>query len=105
MGSMTEITSADGFKLAAYRADPAGKPRGAIVLVQEIFGVNHHIKAVADGYAADGYTVIAPAYFDRVQKDFDVGYSQADMEQARKYAEDLARLMATRRTTANTTTK
>ena len=83
MGKNIELTSSDGFKLGAYRADPAGKPKGAIVLVQEIFGVNHHIKAVADGYAADGYAVIAPAYFDRVQKDFDVGYSQADMEQAR----------------------
>lgn len=83
MGKNIELTSSDGFKLGAYRADPAGKPKGAIVLVQEIFGVNHHIKAVADGYAADGYAVIAPAYFDRVQKNFDVGYSQADMEQAR----------------------
>jgi carboxymethylenebutenolidase len=83
MGKTIELTSSDGFKLGAYRADPSGKAKGGIVLVQEIFGVNHHIKAVADGYAADGYAVIAPAYFDRVQKGFDVGYGQADMEQAR----------------------
>ena len=83
MGKTIELTSSDGFKLGAYRADPSGKPKGGIVLVQEIFGVNKHIKAVADGYAADGYAVIAPAYFDRVQKNFDVGYAQPDMEQAR----------------------
>jgi carboxymethylenebutenolidase len=83
MGKNIELTSSDGFKLGAYRADPSGKPKGGIVLVQEIFGVNHHIKAVADGFAADGYAVIAPAYFDRVQKNFDVGYSQADMEAGR----------------------
>jgi carboxymethylenebutenolidase len=83
MGKNIELTSSDGFKLGAYRADPASKPRGGIVLVQEIFGVNHHIKAVADGFAADGYAVIAPAYFDRVQKNFDVGYAQPDMEAGR----------------------
>ena len=65
MGKMIELAAADGHKLAAYRADPAGKPRGAVVVIQEIFGVNAHIKAVADGYAADGYLAIAPAMFDR----------------------------------------
>jgi carboxymethylenebutenolidase len=83
MGKNIELTSSDGFKLGAYRADPSGKPKGGIVLVQEIFGVNQHIKKVADGYAADGYAVIAPAYFDRVEKNFDVGYGQPDMEKAR----------------------
>jgi carboxymethylenebutenolidase len=83
MGKNIELASSDGFKLGAYRADPAGKPRGGIVLVQEIFGVNNHIKKVADGYAADGYAVIAPQYFDRVQKNFDVGYAQPDMEAGR----------------------
>ena len=72
---MIELTASDGHKLAAYRADPAGKPRGAIVVIQEIFGVNSHIKSVADGFAKDGYVAIAPAMFDRVQKNFDVGYS------------------------------
>ena len=71
MGKMIDLTASDGHKLAAYRADPAGKPRGAIVVIQEIFGVNSHIKAVADGYAADGYLAIAPAMFDRVQQDVD----------------------------------
>ena len=49
MGKMIELTASDGHKLAAYRADPAGKPRGTIVVIQEIFGVNSHIKSVADG--------------------------------------------------------
>ena len=84
MGKMIELTAADGHKLAAYRADPAGKPRGAIVVIQEIFGVNSHIKQVADGYAADGYVAIAPAMFDRVQKNFDVGYSPEDIAKGRE---------------------
>src|SRR5262247_908992 len=79
MGSMIELKAADGHKLAAYRAEPAGKPRGAVVVIQEIFGVNSHIKSVADGYARDGYVAIAPALFDRVQKNVDLGYSPADI--------------------------
>jgi carboxymethylenebutenolidase len=84
MGKMIELTASDGHKLAAYRADPAGKPRGAIVVIQEIFGVNSHIKAVTDGFAADGYLAIAPAMFDRVQKNFDVGYTPPDIEKGRE---------------------
>ena len=74
MGSMIELKAADGHKLAAYRAEPSGKPRGAVVLIQEIFGVNKHIKAVADGYAADGYLVIAPSMFDRMQRGYATGH-------------------------------
>ena len=84
MGKMIELTASDGHKLAAYRADPAGKPRGAIVVIQEIFGVNSHIKSVADGFAKDGYVAIAPAMFDRVQKNFDVGYTPPDIEKGRE---------------------
>jgi carboxymethylenebutenolidase len=84
MGKMIELTAADGHKLAAYRADPvgtsAGKPRGAIVVIQEIFGVNSHIKSVADGYAKDGYLAIAPAMFDRLQRGYDTGYSQPEIQ-------------------------
>src|SRR5918992_1573773 len=68
MGKMIELTASDAHKLSAYRAEPSGKPRGGIVVIQEIFGVNSHIKSVADGYAADGYLAIAPALFDRVQR-------------------------------------
>ena len=83
MGKMIELTASDGHRLAAYRADPAGKPRGGIVVIQEIFGVNSHIKSVADGFAADGYLAIAPAMFDRAQKNVDLGYSPPDIEKGR----------------------
>ena len=83
MGKMIELTAADGHKFAAYRADPAGQPRGALIVIMEIFGVNSHIKAVTDSYAADGYLAIAPASFDRVQRGLDVGYTPADIEIAR----------------------
>lgn len=79
MGQFIHLTAADGFTLPAYVAKPTGKPKGAIVVVQEIFGVNSHIQAVADGYAAAGYVAVAPATFHRVQADVDLGYSDADM--------------------------
>ncbi len=68
MGTWIELTAADGVRISAWRADPAGTPRGGIVIAQEIFGVNSHIRSVCDGYAADGYRVIAPALFDRCEK-------------------------------------
>lgn len=83
MGKIIELTASDGHRLAAYRADPAGQPRGGIVVIQEIFGVNSHIKSVADGFAADGYLAIAPAMFDRAQKNVDLGYSPQDIEKGR----------------------
>ena len=83
MGTTLELTAADGHRFAAYRADPPGKPRGGIVVVQEIFGVNSHIRGVADGFAADGYLAIAPALFDRVERGLDIGYSQPEIERGR----------------------
>jgi carboxymethylenebutenolidase len=83
MGQTITLTAKDGFKLGAYRADPEGKPRGAIVVIQEIFGVNHHIKNLADRYAALGYVAIAPQVFDRGEKNFEVGYDQKAMEAGR----------------------
>ena len=68
MGKTIELKAADGHNFDAYVAEPAGKPRGAVVVIQEIFGVNSHIRSVADGYAADGYLAVAPAMFDRVQR-------------------------------------
>ena len=65
MGQMIELKTKDGQVISAYRAKPADKPRGGLVVIQEIWGVNSHIRNVADGYAADGYLVIAPALFDR----------------------------------------
>ena len=83
MGSFTTLTAADGFACPAYVAQPAGAPKGAIVVVQEIFGVNAHIRAVADGYAAAGYLAVAPATFARIGKgDVQLGYAEADMNGA-----------------------
>jgi carboxymethylenebutenolidase len=79
------LTAADQFQLGAYRADPQGKPKGAIVVVQEIFGVNTHIRSVCDRFAADGYAAIAPALFDRQHRDFQSGYSPEDVANARKF--------------------
>ena len=85
VGKMIELSAGDGHKLGAYRADPKGKPRGGLIVVQEIFGVNSHIKSVADGYAADGYLAIAPAFFDRVERGLDIGYTQPDIERGRAF--------------------
>jgi carboxymethylenebutenolidase len=74
-----QLTAADGFSFPAYVARPAGQPRGAVVVVQEIFGVNAHIRAVANSYAAHGYVAIAPATFHRVQAGVNLGYSPDDI--------------------------
>jgi carboxymethylenebutenolidase len=100
MGKMIQLTAADGHKLDAYRADPAGKARGAIVVIQEIFGVNSHIKSVADGYADDGYLAIAPALFDRVQKNVDLGYSPDDIAKGREIRGKVTNDMAVKDTQA-----
>jgi carboxymethylenebutenolidase len=68
MGQMIELKTKDGQTISAYKAEPAGKPRGGVVVIQEIWGVNSHIRSVADGYAKEGYLAVAPAIFDRVEK-------------------------------------
>src|SRR5882672_1797476 len=83
MGETLTLTSEDGHKFAAYRATPSGTPRGGIVVVQEIFGVNQHIRKVADSFAADGYVAIAPALFDRVERGYETGYAAQDIERGR----------------------
>jgi len=84
MGQVIELKAADGFALSAYRADPAGKPRGALVVAQEIFGVNSHIRSVGDGFAADGYVAIAPALFDRYERSVEIGYTPDDIAKGRE---------------------
>lgn len=79
MGSFIDLKSADGTIFPAYVAQPAGTPRGAVVVLQEIFGVNPHIRAVADGYAEAGYLVVAPSTFHRVQAGVELGYTEVDM--------------------------
>ncbi|CAM3989467.1 carboxymethylenebutenolidase [Kerstersia gyiorum] len=80
MGQFIQIESRDGFRLPVYEARPAGTPRGAIVVIQEIFGVNAHIQAVADGYAQEGYLALAPAIFERLEAGVDMGYAPEDMK-------------------------
>ena len=75
------LTSPDGFAFPVYEARPAGTPRGAIVVAQEIFGVNANIRAVADGYAAQGFLALAPAAFHRVHPGVELGYTQDDIQQ------------------------
>src|SRR4030081_784572 len=77
MGHNIQLSAADGHVLAAHLAEPAGKPRGGIVVIQEIFGVTRHIRDVADQYAAAGYVAVGPALFDRGEGDGDVPYSDA----------------------------
>jgi carboxymethylenebutenolidase len=89
MGEMLTLSAEDGHRFSAYKATPAGKPRAALVVVQEIFGVNHHIKNVTDSFAADGYVSLAPALFDRVEPNFETGYAQADIERGRAVRQKL----------------
>src|ERR1700712_4791055 len=77
--SIITLTAADGFQCSAYLSEPSGTPKGAIVVLQEIFGVNSHIRGVADGYAAAGYLAIAPSTFDRSEPDVQLGYTSDDM--------------------------
>ena len=79
MGNMIELKAVDGHTFAAYVAQPAGKAKGAVVVLQEIFGVNAHIQEVADGYAQAGYVAVAPATFDRQQRGVNLGYKPEDM--------------------------
>ena len=79
MGQFITLKAADGFSLPAYVAQPVGQPKGAIVVLQEIFGVNSHIRSVADRFAAQGYLAVAPATFERVKPGVDLGYTEADV--------------------------
>jgi carboxymethylenebutenolidase len=79
MGEMIELKSGEGDAIGAWLAAPAAAPRGAVVVVQEIFGVNHHIRSIADRFAAAGYLAIAPAEFDRVEKGVELAYDPAGM--------------------------
>jgi carboxymethylenebutenolidase len=83
MGEFVKLRAADGHELGAYVALPAGEPMAALVVIQEIFGVNAHIRSVADGYAKDGFLTVAPALFDRIQPGVDLGYEGEDVQTAR----------------------
>jgi carboxymethylenebutenolidase len=82
MGDWVTVKAEDGHQLDAYVATPAKEPVGAIVVIQEIFGVNKSIRGVADRYASEGFLAIAPALFDRFEPNVELGYSEADMKRA-----------------------
>ena len=82
MGEHITLTAADGHSLDAYVARPEGEPIAGLVVAQEIFGVNAHIRSVADGYAKDGFLTVSPALFDRYERGVDIGYDGADMQKA-----------------------
>ena len=84
MGKNITLKASDGHEFTAYRADPAGKPKGSMIVIQEIFGVNDHIRSVCDRVAANGYIAVAPALQDRAQKGFEVGYTPPDIEKGRE---------------------
>lgn len=89
MGEFSTIMARDGHELQAWLVAPAGRPRGAVVLLQEIFGVNGHIRAVAEDFAAQGYTVIAPSLFDRIRRGIELGYSPAEVQEGVGYRAQL----------------
>ena len=85
MGQDITLTASDKFELGAYRTTPEGTPKGAVVVIQEIFGVNHHIRNVCDRFAVQGYVAIAPSIFDRIERNFQSGYSEEEVAIARKF--------------------
>jgi len=91
MSEFTTLMARDGHEFNAWLAAPPGKPRGAVVVIQEIFGVNTHIRAVADRYAAEGYVAIAPALFDRVRRGIELGYNADTMKEGFGYVQQLKR--------------
>ena len=86
MGGWKALQAEDGHDLSAYVAVPDGEPIAGLVVIQEIFGVNEHIRSVVDGYAGDGFMAIAPAIFDRVERGVDLRYEGEDMQKARSLA-------------------
>jgi len=85
MGQDIKLTASDGFQFGCYRANPVDMPKGAIVVIQEIFGVNHHIRSICDRLAKEGYAAFAPSSFDRMEPNFQSGYSPEEVQNALKY--------------------
>jgi carboxymethylenebutenolidase len=90
VGTIIQGTAADGHTFDIYRAEPTGAPRGALVIVQEIFGVNSHIRSVCDDYASEGYLAVAPALFDRTERGVELGYQQDDVTAGRAIREKVS---------------
>lgn len=83
MGDTIQLIAADGHQFAAYLAKPSGAPKGGLVVCQEIFGVNGHIRGVVDRYAEAGYLAVAPALFDRAEREVELGYDADDVSAGR----------------------
>ncbi|MGE5147278.1 MAG: dienelactone hydrolase family protein [Candidatus Eiseniibacteriota bacterium] len=90
MGKTIKLTTGDGKTISAYVAEPSGKPKGGLVVIQEIFGVNRHIRNVTDGFAASGYRAVAPAMFDRVKPGVELGYTGDDLAHGRELRSKLS---------------
>jgi len=89
MGETIRLKSAfDGFEFDAYHARPTDARRGGLLLIQEIFGVTDHIRELADGFAADGYEVIAPAFYDRLERGFAAAYDPESIARGVAYSQD-----------------
>ena len=84
MGENITITAADGFTFDAYLARPQGETKGGLVVIQEIFGFNDHMREVCDGYAAEGYLSVGPSLYDRYEKKLELGYSSGDVTRGRE---------------------
>lgn len=84
MGEMIELLASDGHRLSAYRAEPSGSAKGGLVIVQEIFGVNGHMKKLCDRFAAAGYAAVAPALFDRLEPGLELPYDEAGTARGRE---------------------
>ena len=83
MGETLQLKASDGHTFDVYKAMPSDSPKGAILVIQEIFGVNSHMREVTDGFAAEGYVAMAPALFDRAERNFEVGYTPEDIAKGR----------------------
>ncbi|MDN5781512.1 MAG: dienelactone hydrolase family protein [Luteimonas sp.] len=89
MGEQVEIEVPGCGRVGGWLARPEGPPRGALVVIQEIFGVNPHMREVADGYAGDGYLALAPAFFDPIERGLELGYDKESSRRGRELVDEL----------------
>ena len=99
--NMIELTAGDGHKFSAYRADPLGTPKGAVVVIQEVFGVNPHIRKLTDGFAANGYVAIAPSLFDCVKTNVELGYDEKSLAEGLALMQQVGTALIARRYSGN----
>jgi carboxymethylenebutenolidase len=93
MAESIHLAAADGHRLGAWLERPRSTPRGGLVVLQEIFGVNHHIRRVTESFAEEGYLAVAPALFDRVRPGLELGYDQVEAGREAMMALDRAAIL------------